>query len=362
MKRITCCVTNDLATDQRMMRICTSLAEEGWQVTLLGRSMPGSRPLPARTYRQARLSMFFSKGKLFYLEYNLRLLVWLLFHRTDLIVSVDLDTIIPCYYASRLKGVPRVHDAHELFTELREVVARPAIQRAWLWVERRFLPRFPAGYTVSGSIAEEFERRYGLKYGVMRNTPQLKKGRDFRERDRILLYQGAVNEGRCFEWLIPAMKWVNAPLHIYGEGNFSRQCMELVSSHGLEDKVLMKGSVPPEELEELTGRYYAGVNLVEPVGLNQVYSLANKFFDYIHAGIPQLTMDFPEYRKVNDEYGVALLIPRPDPEIIAAELNKLLENEVLCRDLTNNCIRAAGILNWQQEEKKLKALYHKILD
>jgi glycosyltransferase involved in cell wall biosynthesis len=362
MKHITCCVTNDLVTDQRMTRICNSLVEEGWQVTLVGRRKRDMSPLPPRAYRQVRLPMLFNRGKPFYLEFNFRLFLHLLFHPTDLIVAIDLDTIIPCYHASRWKGVPRIYDAHELFTELKEVVSRPRIRRFWLWVEKRYVPRFPNGYTVSSSIAEEFRRRYGVDYGLIRNLPERRETPPPGSQEKVLLYQGAVNEGRCFEWLIPAMVEVNAPLLIYGEGNFSRQCRQLIRQFRLEDKVHMKGTVNPSELWELTKNCYAGINLVEPVGLNQVYSLANKFFDYIHAGLPQLTMDFPEYRRVNEEFPVALLIARPEPEIIATELNKLLENEVLYRSLARNCSRAVSALNWQEEEKKLKALYHRILD
>lgn len=362
MKHITCCVTNDLVTDQRMARICSSLCSEGWQVTLVGRRRPDMAPLANRPYRQVRLPVIFSKGKLFYLEFNLRLFFWLIFHRTDLIVAIDLDTIIPCYHASRWKKIPRVYDAHELFTELKEVVSRPLIRRCWLWVEKRYIPRFHTGYTVSRSIAEEFRKRYGSDYELIRNLPLKQEVPPVRPKQKILIYQGAVNEGRCFEWLIPAMAHVNAPLLIYGEGNYAGQCRELIHQYGLGDKVMMKGAVRPEELRGITENAYAGINLVEPVGLNQVYSLANKFFDYIQAGIPQLTMDFPEYRRVNDEFPVALLISAPEPEIIAAELNKLLDNEVLYRGLAHNCRRAAEALNWEEEEKKLKTLYHRILD
>ena len=362
MKHITCCVTNDLVTDQRMARICSSLSAEGWEVTLVGRRKPGMAPLPERPYRQVRLPMFFDKGKRFYLEFNIRLFFYLLVHKTDLIVAIDLDTIMPCYHASRWKGIPRVYDAHELFTELKEVITRPGIRKFWLWVERYYVPRFPSGYTVSSSIVEEFRRRYGVDYGLIRNLPLKQEAMPRKPRKKVLLYQGAVNEGRSFEWLIPAMVHVPAPLLIYGEGNFSLQCRHLIKQYGLEDKVMMKGTVSPDELREVAATAYAGINLVEPFGLNQIYSLANKFFDYIHAGLPQLTMDLPEYRRVNETYEVALLVHSPEPELIAAGLNKLLENEVLYRRLSENCGLAARALNWLEEEKKLTAMYHQILD
>jgi len=181
------------------------------------------------------------------------------------------------------------------------------------------------------------------------------------EAQPYLLYQGAVNEGRGFEWLIPAMKMVDATLWICGEGNFSEACRKLIREHGLDNRVIMKGYVSPADLLAITASAYAGINLVEPVGMNQVYSLANKFFDYIHAGIPQLTMKFPEYERINDQYHIALLIDKLDPEIIAHHLNNLLANEVLYRTLKRNCAKAAENLNWRNEEKKLISFYMELL-
>ncbi len=128
-KQIYFTVTNDLVYDQRMNRICTSLAENGYSVALIGRKLKTSLPLSIKKYKQKRLFCFFETGKLFYVEYNFRLLVYLLFRRMDLICAIDLDTILPVLVVSKLKNSLRVYDAHELFTELKEVVTRPHIKK-----------------------------------------------------------------------------------------------------------------------------------------------------------------------------------------------------------------------------------------
>ena len=58
----------------------------------------------------------------------------------------------------------RVYDAHELFTEMKEVITRPSIKKAWLNIEEFAVPKFKNGYTVSYSIADEFKKRYGVDY------------------------------------------------------------------------------------------------------------------------------------------------------------------------------------------------------
>jgi glycosyltransferase involved in cell wall biosynthesis len=317
--------------------------------------------LPERPYSQHLLPCWFHKGKFMYLEYNLRLFFYLLCRkRPDVIVAIDLDTIVPVYLVSRLRSAGRVYDAHEWFSEMKEVLRRPAIQSVWKWVERNFVPRFPYGYTVSRSIAESFEKLYRVRYPVIMNATVLTElPQHFEKTDQpYLLYQGAVNEGRCLEYLIPAMRHVEMSLRIYGDGNYMEECRKLILEHSVEQKVLLMGKLDPEALQEVTARAFAGINLVEPQGANQLLSLANKFFDYIHAGIPQLTMNFPEYRRINDTFEVALLIDQPDPVLITESLNNLILNPVLYRRLAANCEKARNQYNWQEEEKKLTAFYH----
>src|SRR5271154_4051954 len=115
MHRIYFTVTNDLSYDQRMSRICNSLANAGYLVTLVGRKLPDSIPLAQKKYQQKRLHCFFNKGKLFYAEYNLRLFFYLFFKKMDAICCIDLDTILPALFISSIKNVKRVYDAHELF-------------------------------------------------------------------------------------------------------------------------------------------------------------------------------------------------------------------------------------------------------
>jgi hypothetical protein len=139
-------VTTDLTYDQRMIRICTSLAQAGYSVTLTGRKMKNSIALSKQLFQQKRIGCIFEKGKLFYAEYNIRLFFYLLFKKMDCIGAIDLDTILPCYFISRIKKVKRVYDAHELFCEMKEIVTRPVIYKTWKKIEKFALPRFPSGY------------------------------------------------------------------------------------------------------------------------------------------------------------------------------------------------------------------------
>ncbi len=344
-----------------MQRICTSLAKAGYGVMLIGRKLETSLPLRPELFQQKRFTLKYNTGMLFYAEYNLKLLYYLLTIHIDVICAIDLDTILPCYFVSLIRHKKRVYDAHELFTEMKEVVTRPAIKKQWLKTERFALPKFKHGYTVNCSMAEEFKKRYKVDYAVIRNMPYKKPLLSAYNEETVFIYQGAVNEARGLENLVLAMKEVNAILHIYGDGNLFETIKQLIIENELQDKIILKGKVLPATLDKITSEYYAGINLVEPVGLNQFYSLANKFFDYIQAGIPQLSMSFPEYQKVNNEYEVAELIYNVEANNIAAALNKLLDDREFYYQLKSNCIKAREVLVWEKEESKLIEFYKNIL-
>jgi glycosyltransferase involved in cell wall biosynthesis len=360
LKRIYFTVTNDLTYDQRMKRICTSLAENGYSVTLVGFRKKNSKALEEEKFIQKRLPLLFQKGKGFYLEVNLRLFFYLLFRRMNAVCAIDLDTILPCLFISKLKGVFRTYDAHELFTETKEVVTRPRIQKVWSKVERYAVPKFSKAYTVGQSIAEEFRKRYNIQFEVIRNLTKLRNEIPDPQPRQFVLYQGAVNEARAFEYLIPAMKQVNNKLVVCGDGNFMDQLRKLIKENGVEEKVELRGMLPPEELWQVSLHASVGITIIENLGLNQYYSLPNKFFDYIHAAVPQVAVDYPEYRRINDQFEVAVLLEKTDPEIIASAINNLLLNDVLYKRLKDNCIMARNTLNWQQEEKKLLLFYQSV--
>ncbi len=362
MKSLTFTVINDLTYDQRMQRICSTLAHAGYNVLLIGRKLPSSLSLTRQPYKQKRLKCFFKKGKLMYLEFNLRLVFFLLIVSSDCYCAIDLDTILPNYFASKIKRKKRVYDAHELFTEQKEIVTRPAIYKLWLKVEKYAIPKFSNGYTVNNFIADEFKRRYGVQYAVLRNLPKLSRLQPAPDKKNpFIIYQGAVNEGRSFETLIPAMRNVKAGLKIYGNGNFFDKALQLIKDHRLEDKVELKGLVAPAELQQITPTAFAAVMLFEDTGLNQYHSLANRFFDYIMAGVPQVCVAYPEYKTLNNKYGVACLINNIDAETIATALNNLLVYDVYYNGLQQNCLKAREELNWETEEKVLIDFYRKVL-
>ncbi len=339
-----------------MQRIAGTLAKAGFKVTLVGRSLPNSTPLTKQDFQQHRITCHFHKGPLFYLEYTIRLLFWLLGHRHDILGTIDADTAIAGIVASWWQKIPMVYDAHELFPEMPEVVHRPLVRKVWAALEKWAFKRASLRYTVSASLVQYFQETYQVPVHLIRNVP-------FRQEQIIptkpvpyFIYQGALNEGRGLECTLEAMQNIPATLVICGEGPLKPKLQELATKLGVGEKVVFKGNVPPPQLAELTKNAWAGIMLLENRGLSYYYSLANKFFDYVQAGIPQVCVPFPEYQLLNTQHEVALLASTNVMEVRQAMLTLLHDHETYQR-LQQNCLLAAQEWNWEQEGTHLVMLY-----
>ncbi|MEZ4883790.1 MAG: glycosyltransferase [Chitinophagales bacterium] len=371
VKRLVFTVVNDLNYDQRMQRICGSLAEAGYDVTLIGRAMNNSKPLKNRVFSQVRMKLLFQRGKLFYLEYNLRLLWHFLWNRYDVFGACDLDTVMPHFLAGKLKGKPMVYDAHEYFPELPEVVHRPFTRWVWKTVEKIVVPRTKYAYTINQSYADFFKKEYGTDFQIIRNAAVLRKedmdlnGSKVYDKqifeEEYILYQGAVNMGRGVEEMIQAMPFIEGcKLYVCGKGDVFEDCINLVKQLDLQNKVKFFGFVPPELLRHFTLNAKLGFTFFTNDGMSYYYSLANRFFDYFHGGVPQLCVNFPEYRRINEQFEVAVLLENLKAETIAEATNQLLQNQDLYQKLQENCLAAREHINWQAEEKKLLGFYSAI--
>ena len=357
-KRIIFTVTNDLTYDQRMNKICTSLAAHGFDVLLAGFKFPASVPLKEKVFKQKRLPLFFKKSALFYAETNIRLFFFLLFQKCDIICADDLDTALPVFFAAKIKRKTRVFDAHELFCEMHDIVRRPRIHKIWKTIEKFCQPKFLLGYSANADYARTYNREYNTKYFVVMNSPVLQRAPiNENKNKRLLLYQGAVNRGRGFEGLLPALKNMDAKLIVCGKGTFLDEVKASAVKENVANKIDFKGYVLPENLRAYTSEAYIGLNINDNLGASFYYSLTNRFFDYMHACIPQIANNNPENKKINDRYEIAVLIDDLKPETIANAINRLLNDEALYKRLQQNCLQAREVYNWENEEKKLIRFY-----
>lgn len=367
MKKVIVSVTNDLSTDQRVDKVCCTLTSMGFNVFLTGRRLPGSFPL-TREYRTHRMRLLFRKGPFFYAEYNLRLLLLLIFNRADLLVSNDLDTLPANYIAHKLKSIPLVYDSHEYYTGTPELVNRPFVQGIWKRIEKFIFPKLDNIFTVNESIANLYFQEYGKCLNIVRNVPRKAMIKTeytptqlgFDPDKHLIILQGAgINIHRGAEEAVLSMQYIdNAILLIVGGGDIIESLKAIVQNSDLTQKVIFIPRIPYAELMKYTSAAEIGLTLDKDTNINYRFSLPNKLFDYINAGTPVLSSPLPEIKKIIDQYDVGMLIENHDPKHIASKLQYMIENNYKLK-LKDNLQRAAVELNWENEEKTLKLVYSK---
>jgi len=362
VKRVYISVINDLATDQRVHRVAKLLAAEGAEVICTGRSLPGS-PEPDRLpFKIERFRMFFKRGPLFYASYNWRLFWKLLFSRKpDLLISNDLDTLLACYLAAKIRGIPLIYDSHEFFTETPELIQRKRVRAIWLWIEAYLLPRISFAVTVNDSIATFYRRLYGTPFRVVRNMPERKKAhKKFsggKQGGQMIIYQGALNVGRGLELMIDAMQFLpGANLVIAGSGDIEAELKERMVGKGVQEQIAFVGRLLPKDLTGLTMQADLGISLEEDRGLNYRYALPNKLFDYIQCRVPVLCSALPEMGWIVDSYGVGKTTLERDPEKLARIIGDMLKKSAtgVWKEALE---KAAEDLCWEKES----AIYRDLL-
>ena len=363
-KKVTVCVSNDLVTDNRVFKTCTILQQLDYEVTLIGRRKKKSLKMDQRNYKTKRFNLVFEKGPLFYGMLNLRIFFFLLFRKTDLIFSNDLDTLPACYLAFKCKRKTRIiYDTHELFTEVSELINRPLKRKIWLQIERRILPKLDTIITVNESIANVYFKKYNVPVHVVRNIPPLYKPQNANVREKlgikkdefVLIIQGSgLNKDRGIEEAIIAMKYCqDCRLLIVGDGDIIPEAKRLVTLNELSKKVHFIGRRPYLELMQITETANLGLLMDKAVNQNHKLALPNKLFDYMHAHVPILSNKLIEIERfiISNEIGV--VISDLSPKAISSAIMNLKQDHKLRIVFRENCKKTALKVNWNKESERL---------
>ena len=363
-------VINDLVTDNRVNKTCMALIECGYDVTLVGRKLSNSLPIPNWTFKTIRLKMIFKKGPLFYFFFNLRLFFVGLINKTDLFYANDLDTLAPMFLLSKLKKKPLIYDSHELFCEVPELKASRIKKSIWQKLEGYIIPKLQTCITVNDSIAKIYEAKYNVPFYIIRNIsdfdqtfiPKSRVQLSLPEDKKIILLQGAgINVDRGAEELIDAMEFVqNAVLYIIGSGDvWENLKQKVLFNKNIQNKVVLINKLPKSELINYTFNADLGLSIDKNTNLNYLYSLPNKIFDYIQAEIPILASRLPEIENIILQYKIGDFIDDHNPKTIANKLNEMLYSQQLSSYKKYLAI-AKKEITWKSEKEKLLTIIKNI--
>ena len=369
--RVVVTVSNDLATDQRVQRVCSTLAQQGNDILLLGRKLPHSLAFDPATYRVKRMRLLFNRGPLFYAELNLRLFIVLLLSPCSVIHANDLDTLLPAWLVSKILRRQLVYDTHEYFTGVPEIQKRPLVKSVWKRIEQLIFPGLKHVFTVNDSIAGLYRRDYGNKQiHVMRNIPpadvQLVSDDGLvaklpANRFRIILQGNGINVDRGGEEAVQMMQYLgDCVLLIAGSGDVIPRLKEIVEELNLSDRVVFFDRMPYAKLLGITAACDLGLSLDKDSNINYRFSLPNKVFDYLRAGIPVLASDLPEVRRIVETHQTGWVVSDVNPKALAEKINCIRSDFGAYSTRRAGLKKASYNLSWENECKALLNLYKEL--
>jgi glycosyltransferase involved in cell wall biosynthesis len=373
---------NPYTNDTRVEKEAASLRDAGYRVTILALADENLPRIEVRggivVHRIPRptwppLLRFFSHRR--------RMLTALQGLGPDIIHADDTETLdVAAIAASRLH-VPFVYDAHELWLErVRRDRSRVywSLARAYFArIERRYLRRAAACITVSAPIARHLEAAYGLdEVAVVPNYPQDEPapaerelrslpGADEIPRDApIVLYLGNATAGRGIEYLIAAMARVpHGHLVLLGAAEQGATVQRRALQYGVSDRVHALPRVAPDEVVAYAASATIGVSPIPPTSLSYRYSLPNKLFQYMQAGLPVVASDFPQVREIVEETGAGTTVDPVDVRALATAIERYLADPALRREAGERGQRAVRErFNWSVSAAVLREVYARVAE
>lgn len=379
--RVTMCVRNPYTHDSRVEKEARTLVGAGYSVTVVCKAAVGLPSVEERDgIRVVRVAppghwipgwRFLRNSRIFE-----RTLVET---RPHILHAHDSDTLGPVAAAARRLGIPFVYDAHELW------LGQGRWGRSWLYsallylffsiLERRLIRRSAAQVTVSTPIARWLERRYHLQHVVLLpNYPEAAPefGRDLRTRidpqslpqgAPIILYLGGLTEERGLEALVQAIPLLRSRAHLVllGQGALAGSLRRLAAELGVEERLHLLAPVPPAEVIGWAASADIGVSPLVPSSLNNRYSLGNKLFQYMAAGLPVVASDFPQVRDVVIGSDAGLCVDTTDTQQIASAIDGLLADRDRLRAMGRNARRAVEErYNWDVSARTLLEVYRSL--
>lgn len=322
-----------------------------------------------RTYRVVSLSLY-------WVESARAAAAW----KPDIVHANDGNTLAPAVWIARACGAEIVYDAHELWRHRNVRSDRPVAPMVEGAIEWWAIRRAGGVITVSPSIATWLHRTYDLPEvpTLVRNIPrgteetegkgsgQLRAMAGLAPDTQVIAYGGRITTSRGIEETLDALALLPDSTHFvllgYGEADYLATLHARVQALNIAHRVHFVGSVAADQVSAALADADLSVVFVRPICLSYEFSLPNKLFESIHAGVPIAAADLPDTAAIVREHGVGEIFEAHDPDQIASSMASTMAAVLADPQRYRDAARTAAThLTWQGEEQALLALYARML-
>ena len=316
------------------------LAEAGWDVVVVGISMPCVAQLTFAAHSRIDVRLANpapSRGgaqKLHYLGFCIWVLGCILRRQAGWVYVSDVLATPIGWLASFLPGVRVVYHEHD--SPARE--QRSAFMRRLLRFRQRLLNRAAIVIAPNAERAKTIAEDAGTAIPLVSvwNCPRRVEATAPPERHEIreswIVYQGSIVPARLPRALIEALSLVSPCVKLRvigyetaGHTGYISELASLADSLGIGERVEFIPTVPRAQLLEWTDRSQIGLSLMpmqtDEINERWMRGASNKTFEYLARGVPVLVSDLPEWRATFVDAGFGCACRPDDPRSIADALS-----------------------------------------
>lgn len=288
--------------------------------------------------------------------------------KPDLVIAHDPPTCAAAQALADWAKAPWMIDAHEYGRG--QYAHDPAwlADRRWLAIALQdyYFRRANAVTTVCDGIArlldaEEVMQRPAT---VIRSVP-FAQPQPFRPSgDRIVvLYHGILSDDRGLVEVVRSLPMWRPEFSLLvrggGEASIVERLRGIVAELGVAERVQIEPPVPFSRIVPEANRADIGYFVQGDFSPQKRFTLPNKFFEYVMAGLCLCVADLPEMAALVRQYGMGSLVADTNPVTIAKAINALTRPQI---DAAKQAaILAARELTWEREQERLMALTETLL-
>jgi len=320
---------------------------------------------PSESYFKSKLRVILLKLRLFdnYLwnKPNLELVDKLKNHNYDVIIAHHINLLPIAFRVSSKAKI--ILDAHEFYTEVYNdsFLWRFLMKNYYFWLSDNFIPKCDLIIAVNESMRKMYESKYKIKTEYITNAADYENisPKEVSPSKIKIIHHGLASSSRKLELMIEVMKYVDSRFSL----TFSiLEINRLSSIYVKKLKKLAQNNpniefikpVPGNEVISLGNQYDIGLFFMPPSNINEEYSLANKFFQYVQSRLMLAVSPLPEMKRLVEEYDIGIVSADYSPISMANALNNLTHEQVLYFKSQSN--EHALNLSAQQNEIKFKEI------
>ena len=291
-------------------------------------------------------------------------------YRKALELNVDIyhfhdPELMPIGLKLKKRGKKVIFDAHEdlpkqvLGKLYLNPVTKVVLSKVFALYEYWVCPKFDSIIAATPYIRDKFLKINPNTVDI-NNFPlleELANTCDWAQKHNEVAYVGGISKIRGIEEVLSSLDYTQG-VKLNLAGNFSEKAVEdKVKNYQAWSKVNELGFLNRRQVNEVLAKSKVGLVTFLPAP-NHIHAQPNKMFEYMSAGLPIITSNFPLWRDIVEGNQCGIYVDPLNPKAIGKAIQYLIEHPTESEQMGKNGRKAVEEkYNWTIEEQKLLTLY-----